>query len=472
MMNLTLVMLLACAAPPDVPTRQATGALVDAAGRPIAGAEVIVSSEPDFKRCVACCGSGRTIPNRPCAATNQRWQSPGKPTRPVASRFPCRPTSPPAASPIRWCCGSSRMTNCGPSGGCRGWRCRSTGRWQSTRPVRCAAVVEITTPEGDPLGEASVAPAIVSGQELPRELAGRFAVHCDTRGRATLAGISLDVVDEIAVESPRFGQQRIRVQKSAAPAIATARLAPVGSLAGRLAADVELSGLRIVAVSEAGGYADSGARGSASAVCDRDGHFDFGPIVAGLVALDINWQSRPDLAIRVFPPLNLVVEPNERAQPTIELGAAVRLIGVIQEKNGGAKVGGVQLTVSGFDRTATSAADGTFRGCLQADMDYAYAFPRTLPLPLVLARADDIGKDRGPGAEEVRFEPIEVIRGRRLAGQRRRRTGRRHGRLGRGPLEQHRGLQRDLVCPQRSPGPFRARRRASRRHDPGQSPQP
>ena len=417
-MNFALVVLmLAHAAPGEMPVREARGTLVDTAGNAVAGAQVVVTSEPDVVRLRRMLWLGRLYSDsalrRDMAAVTVAGESD------AAGRFQIRLPEDYAACRfpdplVLWIVQAGQLRAVKPLPRL----VTSPGQPLVVGAVaKRAAMIELRTPEGEWLAGASVVPTVISAHHFPAELALRFTAHSDVRGRATLVGIELDTLDEVAVESPRFGQQQLRLEKTPDQPHGVARLAPVGAISGRLVTNADLSGLEIVAVTEAGGYAESGISGTASATCDRNGNFAFGPIAAGRVLLDINWRKRPDLTVRAFPPVNLVVEPNQRAQATIELSEAARVSGIVREQNDGPPLAGVQITVSGYDRYDQSAADGTYWGLAPVDADHAFAFPRTLPLPFVLAKAKEIAIDRSPGLEEVQFEPVEVLRGRQLAGR-------------------------------------------------------
>ena len=245
--------------------------------------------------------------------------------------------------------------------------------------------------------------------------------RCDSRPIATqragdLVGIELDTLDEVAVNHPALGNsssgsRKTRINRTGWRARAGRRdLWPAGHQRGPFGIGNRGRdrGWRLRRVRH--------QRKRSSATCDRNGNFAFGPIAAGRVLLDINWRKRPDLTVRL-PPANLVVEPNQRAQATIEISEAARVSGIVREQDDGPPLAGVQITVSGYDRYDQSAADGTYWGLSPVDADHAFAFPRTLPLPFVLAKAKEIAIDRSPGLEEVQFEPVEVLRGRQLAGR-------------------------------------------------------
>ncbi len=280
-----------------------------------------------------------------------------------------------------------------------------------------ATLVHIMGPDGAPVSSAKVRPSLISRLQVPHELADQFAAQSDTQGRARLAGIEPDELNEVLVESPAFGAQRIWLEKNASRSSLVARFAPVGSIWGRFVADADLAGFTVFAVTQFAGYEDSGVSGIAEVQSDERGNFVIPAIACGRLSLDVSYRDCPNLKHGKFPPKDVVVEPAHRVDLVMPLELAARLEGVVREQGTNLPVAGVRLNISGYDRHAISDLQGKYTGRFPSDLNQVYAFPRSIPLPFVLASANDIASNRRPGPGDFEIDPIELIRGISLSGR-------------------------------------------------------
>jgi hypothetical protein len=417
-MNLALLVLTLAQLPAgDVLDRVTSGTLVDTAGRGVAGAEVWITSTLDAERLRRTFWLGEDYPDWKLAnklggvEQSVRTDAAGRFSSRLPDRFARDPSPPPLAL---WIIHANRLL---------GVRQLSEMVYSPPEPLTMdratahSATVRVVGSDDAPVVDANVACAVVSRIPFPRKLAERFAGQTDAKGEVTLRGIAPEVVHEVRVETRGLGIQRVWLEKNANGLPAMARLAGVGSIAGKFSGDGDLSGIKVYATTHFEGYETSGVRGLAEVACDDDGHFEIPAIAAGRLSLHVSYPIAGQSLLGAPGPEDLVVESSERLELTIPLKPAVRISGVIRESETNLRVRDVQLTLSGYDRLGVTDADGRYSGYQDAGMREAYAFPRTFPLPFVLKAANDTAIHRLPDSGDVELDDIELVRGVRLAGQ-------------------------------------------------------
>ena len=68
-------------------------------------------------------------------------------------------------------------------------------------------------PDGQPVGGARVVPSVVHQIPVPSTLGEKFAGTTDHQGKVTITGLARSVLDEVRIEAPGLGIQRVAVSR-------------------------------------------------------------------------------------------------------------------------------------------------------------------------------------------------------------------------------------------------------------------
>ena len=204
-------------ASPDPKPVPIAGVVVDATGRPVAGAEVwLAEAVPPAEG--ASRGTGIA-----------RRRSPRGRSRGKLRRWPTRGPTPAGGSPSRSPPRSSRgrrrrLWSSGPPPWARGRACawyRLPGVvLADDPPVRITlgasarSQVRIIDPDRKPVAGAGVFPTRADGSLVPGPLGQALAATSDANGGATIAGLSPGVLDEVRVSAADWGEQILEVPDS------------------------------------------------------------------------------------------------------------------------------------------------------------------------------------------------------------------------------------------------------------------
>jgi hypothetical protein len=258
---------------------------------------------------------------------------------------------------------------------------------------------------------------------VPDELAGRVVIETDRAGMAAITAFAPGEIRAARVESAKFGAQTFSSFGQQTGQAKTVRLEPVGRVAGRVVTDSNqpVSGLRLEARTNPGGFDNGGTVGTAEATTDQDGRFEIARIAAGRLALVLDFRSLPDLPYRGSPPASQVVETGETTTVAVRLKHAVRIEGVVRERGTGVPIAGVSPMIpdpamdSGGNPWVVTDAFGKFHGYMEGDQPYAFIYATPKPY-FVPSDAPDTRHLLPAGATEFKLPPTELARGQLLRG--------------------------------------------------------
>ncbi|MBX6314252.1 MAG: carboxypeptidase regulatory-like domain-containing protein [Isosphaeraceae bacterium] len=399
-----LLLALAQAAPEAARTVPIAGTVSDADGRPVAGAEVMLTEGP------------------PPPSETVRWSLPVPRPPEVLRRARADAEGrfqlelPPRGEPVAWLRRPFVLWAAGPGAT---WALRLIpDAWPPDGPpvhLRLAQsepmALRVLDPEARPVAGARLRPVRVRGVTMPAELADRLAAETDAAGGARLA-VAADDLELIRVAAEPFGLQQLRPPRPNAEGIRTLRLAPVGRVAGRLtAADPQaVRGVTVRLRSFVDPSADlTGVGGVAEVSTDDDGRFTVPALAAGMlaVALDLHW----DLPFRGRFTAQPPVQPGETTEVEIPLQRATLLTGVVREQGSGRPLPGVVVCL-GLDLNTPPVrtdAEGRYSAY--------YALPNVsidlieLPKGYYWLGLGIPTQSIPPGAEEFMLPPRELAHG-------------------------------------------------------------
>jgi hypothetical protein len=229
--------------------------------------------------------------------------------------------------------------------------------------------LRVLDPGGRPAAGVRLAPARLSGAGLPAELADRFAVETDSRGRATLSVGAAEETEAIRATSGTIGWQQLRMPRPEPDGARTIRLLPVGRVVGRIEAGdpAAVRGLAVRVRTDADPATEvSGIGGFAAVATDDQGRFTIPAIATG--SLELSFEHRLDLPWRGGMVGRPQVQPGSTTEVTVTLKRAVRVQGVVQEVPGGRPVAGAGVSItfdSGIPPSWTDA-EGRYSGYVAA----------------------------------------------------------------------------------------------------------
>ena len=293
------------------------GVVVDAGGRPAAGAEVVAAS--------------RSWDGEPPAVI-------GRTLTDDQGRFAIEPAGGSWGPATLWAIRPGSVAASCPVG--RGSAKGPTFRLTLTRPP--GASFRVVDPEGRPVAGATILPRRVAREasEVP-EAVGRLALATTDRdGRATLEVFLSEELLEVEVVAAGFGLQVRQFGRpgglaGAGPKSITLR--PVGRVAGRAIAEDGrgVGGLRVLVVS-----ADSGRP---EAVTDASGRFEVKEIAAGSITVRaLAGPGEPEIPSRV---VRRALEPGGAAEVVIPLRRGVKVVGLAADDRDGTPVAGAVVAI-------------------------------------------------------------------------------------------------------------------------------
>lgn len=283
-------------------------------------------------------------------------------------------------------------------------------------PVSQSLVV--VSPDEKPLPGARVMPERVDDLRLPAEVAARLAVTSDAAGLAVLGDLAPNRIDLVRLESADYGAQWAALPAASADGKSQIAMAPVGSVRGRLVADdrAAVAGRPVRLVAWLAADDDTAGGGFADAVTDAEGRFEAPAIAAG--ALTVTPDLRAELPLRCRPLAGKQVLAGKTTELTIPLELAVRVEGVVRDRDSGAPLAGAAVWLNlGAPPKHFPTADqqGRFRDFQLAGSvsPSPWRMPRGYYFPQVTLDAQPVPKD----AEKVELKPLLLARGVALQGR-------------------------------------------------------
>ena len=184
-------------------------------------------------------------------------------------------------------------------------RCRRRWVWLRPQSDYLLAASERTTfrvldPGGKLVAGAKVSPSEIDDVPIPHALGRLLGNTTDGEGRVVLMSVPHALLQQVEIDAPGFGRQRIRIDQKHVDDL---RLAPVGRFVGRLAgpANEPVRGVAVRASTLVDGYEGSGQEGLAEVACDASGRIEIPAIAAGLLTLDLVFDPRTGTRLRTEP---------------------------------------------------------------------------------------------------------------------------------------------------------------------------
>ena len=169
---------------------------------------------------------------------------------------------------------------------------------------------------------------------IPDALGERLGGTSDRQGRVVLPLVPRSLLRETLIDAPGFGRQRIQIDRED---MTDLRLAPVGRLAGRLAAPANepIRGVTVRAATLVGGFEGSGQGGEAEVACDTSGRLEIHALAAGMLTLDLVFDPRTGTKLRTERYHGIVLAACTTTELTIPLRPAVWITGSFREQGTG-----------------------------------------------------------------------------------------------------------------------------------------
>ncbi|WP_165226505.1 carboxypeptidase regulatory-like domain-containing protein [Aquisphaera insulae] len=278
-------------------------------------------------------------------------------------------------------------------------------------------------PRGKPLAGAKVVPSVASQVPIPAELGEALGSTTDAEGRAVIAGLDRSAIDAVRVTAAGLGTQEIAAD--VAPPGLPITMSPAGRVAGRLVAPADhrepLRGLAVRVHSRVGGFEGSGALAEALALCDPSGQFEVPAIAAGLLEIRVVAAGPDATPLRALPVEGVVLEPGSTVEREIPLRPTVRVRGEVQEKGTKRPIPGVRLTINernGGDDSAVSDGSGRWEALIDREVNQPYGWPMRVPAPCFIPAGTPESPQRMPPrtVSELVLPVLELARGVDLPG--------------------------------------------------------
>jgi beta-lactamase regulating signal transducer with metallopeptidase domain/protocatechuate 3,4-dioxygenase beta subunit len=251
---------------------------------------------------------------------------------------------------------------------------------------------------------------------VPDELIGLTAAETDADGRSTLTAFTPAEILGILVTSPRFGRQ-VAMFRQGVDGEATIRLRPAARAEGRVVADdpAAVRGLAIWVHSRRAEPNGPEVYAHAEATTDDRGRFEFPAIAAGDLSVSVlTRKSSP-----YFAPgsVDASVGPGGLARVEVRLAKAVRVRGEVREKGTGHPIAGVKLRYFGPGGSdlpmVETDANGRYQALALPGQGSRWVIPPKSYLAPKPGGSTPI--TIGPEAEQA-LPPIELERGASLRG--------------------------------------------------------
>jgi len=273
----------------------------------------------------------------------------------------------------------------------------------------------ILDPAGNPVAGAKASPSELDDLPIPYALGRQIGGTSDSQGRVVLTSVPRALLQEVVIDAPGLGRQRIRIARDER---ADLRLAPVGRLVGRLAAPANepIRGVTVRAIALVGGFEGSGRGGLAEVACDASGRFEIPAIAAGILELELVFDPRSDTGLRTEPDHRIVLAAGTTTELTIPLRPTVRITGSVREQGSSRPISGVLVSLNGMfggDHFAVTDAGGQYQGFITRENFQPFGWPVRAPGPFFLPSVSkDIPQRMPPPGTDVLVMPaVELPRG-------------------------------------------------------------
>lgn len=388
------------------------GTLIDADGKPVAGAEVWLSEGRLVNPRGEILSEGQ-VPERPKMIARERSDNSGR----FAIELPDE--VPPSDWARTWLVLWAHRSG---SALCMRRVARDVPPRAAPATLRLTAAVPlamvIVGPDEKPVSGARVLPEKLNDAWLPREFAEQLAATTDRDGRAVLHDLEPTALDLVRVESEEFGVQWMGLPPAANDGSRPVRLAPAASVHGRLVAEDTraISGITIRFASWVVAGDDAAGVGLAEAVTDADGRFDVPAIVAGTLSAAV--EPKAELPFRCQRITARPIVEGTANELVIDLERAVRVEGVVRDRDTGEPLAGAAVWLNRFDPSTIDPRtdeQGRYFGFLLPGQ-VAPSFrriPRGYYFPQHALETQPVPKD----VEKVELKPLLLARGETVRGR-------------------------------------------------------
>jgi Carboxypeptidase regulatory-like domain len=273
----------------------------------------------------------------------------------------------------------------------------------------------VLDPDGKPVGGAKVSPCEIDDVPIPGVLGRQIGGTSDSQGRLVLTSVPRSLLQEVTIETPGFGRQRIRIDREQAVDL---RIAPVGRLVGRLVAPANdpIRGVTVRAATLVDGFEGSGQGGMAEVACDASGRFEIPALAAGMLTLGLIFDPRTGTRLRTEPYHGIVLAAGTTTELAIPLRPTVRITGSFREQGSSRPISGVLVRLNGMfggDHFAVTYAGGQYQGFIARENFQAYGWQVRIPGPFFepTVLKDIPQRMPPPGTDVLVMPPIELPRG-------------------------------------------------------------
>ena len=322
--------------------RELSGLIEDAAGKPLPGVAVWLSSGWRLDG---------TTPTLEHTTTDGR----GRFTVPVPAGVPAAGPSLEMLSVWAWQAGAApgRMHVTLSSEGSR-------EEIRLALPPAQTRRLTLLRPDGKPLQGAMVKPSSIGPSNetiiryflgVPDELADQLAVRTDQEGKVDIPYLDQTDAPLMTISTADLGTQQIQLQPKTDKAIT---LSPVGRVAGRVVADDPAAerGIKVYLGTQ---FEGKSASGSASARTDADGRFFVPALAAGSMLFMVHVE--PGSPYRPVQEAPTPIVANRENRLEIQLKRAVRVRGTVRERGTSRPIPGVGVLVGSQYRTNVTYSD-------------------------------------------------------------------------------------------------------------------
>jgi protocatechuate 3,4-dioxygenase beta subunit len=285
-------------------------------------------------------------------------------------------------------------------------------------PAASPLSLVVVSPDEKPVVGARVLPEQVHDARLPRELAEQLAATTDDLGRAALHDLDPASIDLVRLETNDYGVQLAALSAAERDGSRRVHLLPAAMVRGQLAAadPRAVSGIRIRFASWVAAGDDSAGVGLAETVSDAEGRFQIPAIVAG--ALSAAVELKAELPFRCQPIIARTIEEGKANDLVISLERAVRVEGVVRDRDSGEPLAGAAVW---FDPLSPPANDrrtdehGRYLAFLLPGQTTPSVrrIPRHYYFPYHTLDTQPVPKD----VETVELKPLLLARGETLLGR-------------------------------------------------------
>lgn len=282
-------------------------------------------------------------------------------------------------------------------------------------PVADSVRLKITDANYRPMANARITPLRVAGHLVPELLRLRLATDTGTNGRATLTGVVPGELDTVGVENQAIGLQWVGLPAQRRDKIVLLSLAPVGGLKGRLVADdpraVRRRKLRFATWQMPGDEYAGG--GLAEVVTDDEGQYEVSALAAGSLTLNVTEPEAAGADSVYLSPQTTgpAVDAGQTTTFEIPLRRAVAVTQEVREQEGDAPVAGVRISMwPGLPSAGTGATDSM--GSLLVHILPGLVAPTAIRIPSPYYPPDHpIGAEIAESTDVVSLKMMRLARG-------------------------------------------------------------